>query len=69
MEVTDSQRCWNCGRSGTPGVGSRLMCTMCDVTWMPWTTAPRPMNDRVMHMGESVPVVNFTAPGALSSPA
>ena len=67
----DPWLCWLCGRPGTSetGTGWHLTCTACEVTWaaIPLTTAELPAE--VLHMGQAVPAVDFTRPGALSSPA
>ena len=34
--TTDPKDCWNCGERGHLLVGSKFICTACDVTWMPF---------------------------------
>ena len=61
--------CWNCGKRGAPGVGSRMTCLECDVTWMPWSAAPRGDPNHVFWMGRLIACVDFTKPEALGAPA
>jgi hypothetical protein len=61
--------CWNCGRRGAPGVGSRMTCPECDVTWMPWSSAARGDPNHVFWMGRLIVCVDFTKPEALGAPA
>ena len=47
-----------------------MRCVPCEVTWWPRRLLPPPpRQDVVTWDGETLPVVDFTAPGALASPA
>lgn len=61
--------CWNCGKRGAPGVGSRMTCLECDVTWMPWSATARGDPNHVFWMGRLIACVDFTKPEALGAPA
>src|SRR6478609_7476244 len=61
--------CWNCGKRGAPGAGSRMTCPECDVTWMPWSATARGDPNHVFWMGRLIACVDFTKPEALGAPA
>jgi hypothetical protein len=61
--------CWNCGKRGAPGAGSRMTCPECEVTWMPWSSAARGDPNHVCWMGRLIVCIDFTKPEALGAPA
>jgi hypothetical protein len=65
----DPKLCWNCGNRGVPGVGSRMTCPECEVTWMPWSSAARGDPEKVCWEGAVIFCVDFSRPGALGAPA
>ena len=62
-------QCWNCGNPGAYAGGWRMTCPGCEVSWMPWSLAPRGDPARVCWMGKIVDFVDFTRPEALGAPA
>jgi len=69
QQRADPKLCWNCGKRGVPGVGSRMACPECDVTWMPWASAARGDPEKVCWEGTVIFCVDFSGPGALGAPA
>jgi hypothetical protein len=69
QQRADPKLCWNCGKRGVPGVGSRMTCPECDVTWMPWSSAARGDPEKVCWEGTVVRCVDFSGPEALGAPA
>ena len=65
----DPKLCWNCGERGASSLGSRMSCPECEVTWMPWSSAPHGDPNRVCWMGKVIDCVDFTKPEALGAPA
>jgi len=65
----DHKLCWNCGERGVPGVGSRMTCPGCEVTWMPWSSVVRGDPTYVCWEGSVIHCVDFSRPGALGTPA
>ena len=65
----DPKLCWNCGERGVAGVGSRMTCSECDVTWMPWSAAARGDPAHVFWLGQIIDCVDFSQPEALGAPA
>jgi hypothetical protein len=65
----DHKLCWSCGKHGVPGVGSRMTCAHCEVTWMPWSSSVRGDPNYVCWEGQVVHCVDFSVPGALGAPA
>jgi len=65
----DPYACWCCGAQGA-GAGIIRRCFTCDVTWW-WREIPSgPLRRDVVVWGtETLRVVDFTKPGALSCPA
>jgi len=66
--VDDPLVCWNCEKRGVPGTGTAYQCKPCEVSWFPRLVSA-PFMDFVIWSGIRVPVVDFTEPGALGSPA
>jgi hypothetical protein len=69
QQRADPKLCWNCGKRGVPGVGSRMICLECEVTWMPWSSAARGDPEKVCWEGAVIFCVDFSRPGALGAPA
>ncbi|HEY3650216.1 MAG TPA: hypothetical protein VGL33_19795 [Streptosporangiaceae bacterium] len=69
QQRADPKLCWNCGKRGVPGVGSRMTCSECEVTWMPWSSAARGDPEKVCWEGAVIFCVDFSRPGALGAPA
>ena len=69
QQTPDPKLCWNCGNRGVPGVGSRMTCHECEVTWMPWSSAARGDPEKVCWEGAVIFCVDFSTPGALGAPA
>jgi hypothetical protein len=69
QQRADPKLCWNCGKRGVPGVGSRMTCPECEVTWMPWSSAARGDPEKVCWEGTVIFCVDFSRPGALGAPA
>jgi len=60
--------CWNCGKEGSPYVGSKRICYECDVIWFPIVTNTARLNTKVVHGGEVLEVIDFSEPDAPSCP-
>ncbi len=69
QQAVDPGRCWNCGKPGAPGVGSRMTCHPCEVTWMPGWSAARGDPKHVCWMGAVIDCVDFAKQQALGAPA
>jgi hypothetical protein len=67
--VSQGHNCWNCGGPGINHVGSTEICPKCEVLWRPYAQAVRELNTRVVYQGAVIPTIDFTKPGAPSSPA
>ena len=69
QKKADPKLCWNCGKRGVPGIGSRMTCPECEVAWMPWSSVARGDRGRVCWMGSVIPCVDFSSPEAPVAPA
>jgi len=64
----DHKLCWSCGERGSYLSGSRMHCSVCDVTWMPRSSSIADL-DATWWNGKRIECIDFTKPGALSCPA
>jgi hypothetical protein len=60
--------CWNCGGPGINHTASNYICPSCEVIWRPHDYPPTPLSDVVPYSGFVVTTIDFSKPGAPSSP-
>jgi hypothetical protein len=69
QQEADPKLCWNCGELGRYAAGVQIHCLACDVMWIPSSSVSVPDLDETRWQGAVIECVDFTKPGALSSPA
>jgi hypothetical protein len=60
--------CWNCEGPGIAHVGSAYICPRCEVTWRPHHFMIAPLSEFIAFVGGTVKTIDFSKPGAPSSP-
>jgi hypothetical protein len=57
------------GKRRVPGVGSRMTCLGCEVSWTPWFSVTRGDPNKVCWEGKVIFCVDPARPGAFEAPA